>query len=131
MYDFRNCLCLLQTTPLQFSIALNIDSDNFRFSFSTKRKLSKKRESGSSEPFATVQKLSWLIFIQNDLEKFTFKISLTSLLSTRLVDQQTLRKYAANSNIDWIIVGFKCLYNFYNTTCNVFRWILEQVVCST
>ena len=56
--DIRNCLCLLQVTPLQLLIELNIDSANFRFSFSTRCTSYKKKRSGLSEPFATVQKLS-------------------------------------------------------------------------
>ena len=58
LWDIRNCFCLLQVTPLQFSIELNIDSANFRFPFSTRCTLSKKKRSGLSEPFATVQQLS-------------------------------------------------------------------------
>ena len=57
LYDIRNCLCLLQVTPLQFSIELNIASANFRFPFRTRCLLSEQKRSGLSEPFAKVQQL--------------------------------------------------------------------------
>ena len=85
--DIRNCLCLLQVKPFQFSIELNIDSANFRFLISTRCTVSKKKEPGLSEPFGTVQQLSQLIHIKNHLEHFAFKILLTSLISTRLIEQ--------------------------------------------
>ena len=46
LQDIRNCLWslwLLKVTPLQFLIELNTDSANFRFPFSTRYTLSKKR----------------------------------------------------------------------------------------
>ena len=58
LYDIRNCLCLLQVTPLRFLIKMNIDSANFRFPFSTRCTLSEKRRSGLSVPFVKVQQLS-------------------------------------------------------------------------
>ena len=58
LYDIRNCLCLLQVTPLRFLIKMNIDSANFRFSFSTRCTLSEKKRSGLSVPFVKVQQLS-------------------------------------------------------------------------
>ena len=42
----------------KFSIGLNIDSANFRFPFSTRCILSKRKRSGLSEPCETVQQLS-------------------------------------------------------------------------
>ena len=97
LWDIRNCLCLLQVTPLQFSIEVNIDSANFRFPFFTRCTLSKKKRSELSEPLATVQQLSYVIYIKNDLDNFAFKISLTSLISTRLIDQLASR----GSNHQW------------------------------
>ena len=44
--------------PLQFLTELNIDSANFRFLFSSRCTLFKKKRSRLSEPFATVQQLS-------------------------------------------------------------------------
>ena len=41
------------------------------------------------------------------------------------------REYTTIGNIDWIIAGLKGLHNFYDSICNVFRWILEQVICPT
>ena len=58
LYDIRNCLCLLQVTPLRFLIKMNIDSANFRFPFSTRCTLSEKMRSGLSVPFVKVQQLS-------------------------------------------------------------------------
>ena len=58
LYDIRNCLCLLQVTPLRFLIKMNIESANFRFPFSTRCTLSEKKRSGLSVPFVKVQQLS-------------------------------------------------------------------------
>ena len=58
LYDIRNCLCLLQVTPLRFLIKMSIDSANFRFPFSTRCTLSEKKRSGLSVPFVKVQQLS-------------------------------------------------------------------------
>ena len=40
LYDLLNSLWLLQMMPLETSVALNIDSANFRFPFSTRCNLS-------------------------------------------------------------------------------------------
>ena len=42
LYDLLNSLWLLQMMPLETSVALNIDSANFRFPFSTRCNLSEQ-----------------------------------------------------------------------------------------
>ena len=91
MQDVRDCLCLLQVILLQFLIELNTDSDNFRFPFSTRCTLSEKKRSGLREPFAKVQQLLQPMYMKSDLEHFAFKIWLTSLISTQLIDQLVLQ----------------------------------------
>ena len=90
-------------TSLQFSIELNIDSANFRFPFSTRCTLSKKKRS----IVADICK-EWLgtFYFENFVDLFN-KHPVNRPASIMVV-------YTKYGNIDWIMFGLKCLRNFYN-----------------